>query len=1507
MKRALVFLIIVTFLSQAFAGLEIRGEKRMEKETSIEAMPTEYFPRGAEQLTRGTVNESDALGGSWFDDFDDENGIEWKENASVAGGKVRMGDNEVFPDRNCTALWHFNNGSGDIAFDASGNGNNGAIHGAKWGYGKFGKALEFDGVDDYVSFPTLNGGNVFTAYTCELWFKTDTTSGDHRIIDARSGHGYFYIRIFNNALYGWQQKVDGNYVEVTIPFNDVNHWHYVVMSWDGNDLKLYLDGELADSDIITDMKNDSHLGNCIGSNEAHTDYFLKGIIDELAIYNRSLAPWEVAERAKRYRNSSYIASTPINLPADNHWDVLSVDKIEPEGTFINISLIDNATNSTILGFDNLTGRNIDLGILDEMGATSVRLRAWFEGDGNATPILGSWGMEWRGNNAWRDSFTGDAKSIFSNGSMGTYRNGSAQLGYYERVAGLNTSALWHFSEGEGGEVNDSSGNGNDGIIHGANWTNGSMGKGLEFDGVDDHVLVGASTSLDFSMADNFSAEMWIKINSAVDHCLLLKRFTGNGQLHWNFSIFSDGSLFFGLDKFTTGGWSEHTTPSGLIATDEWYHVAFTKRGQNPGNVSLYIDGLEVLSETIGPNPQGATAAGGPIYMGKHFDHGQYFNGTIDEVAIYNRSLTASEIYDHSQRYHTNATLLSEPISLPQYHSWDKLVINKTEPRNHFINVSIIDNATNETIQNFDQLNDSGVIDISSIDFLNNTTIRLKAAFEGNGSNTSLLHSWGLNWTNHLPVLGAPTYVNSVNRTETVNISIPARDNEENNSTLVFEREYKLHSSGLWTINYISDVHFSSDHYFLNFTPPSDAPVGSYDLRFRLTDTPGATNGWQYYNNSIEVMNNQLAHDGINLSAYEVYRTDSVNITVLNITDVETVFANMIKTVQYRLNGTEEWNDTYISVARRGENATFVLTPDASASLGRYDLRVLLNDSDDELENIYPNLVLVNNNLPTILTGLENVSLEVNSSMEINLTSYGDDLEDGIEELNWSYNISSVDVAYIGDISIINGTLNFTAIKGGLTSIDLVLMDTDGGSASREISINISELPVPETGELGGYVVDVDGEGIHGAAVVVGTYTWGIETQNVSGNLTNVSVQVPDIGQPASVADSNGSFLIEGIRPGKWNVTVTATGYIDHTEERVFTKDLLKKNFTLTTPPLETYEVFVGPVLDGDGDPVMGAAVSFSLNLTGAMKPYDEITNTSGFAKFTLPVDSIPPGTVITAIKDGITIIWAQGEVIPRIEVEVTGFEIPLGPFLTLNKTPLAGVEVIVVHNNVTFNGTTDAQGNVILKNFPNSTLHNGTKITAKYDNNTYEYVWNSVTPPIFIVGEEIKAPSEEEETDNTLLYVIIAVIVIIIIGAVIFIVAKRKKKEETPAAEGPAAEGGESPAGTPPVAEPGVSLQEPAPGMAVPGMMAAPPMPESMVPLPPPAEPPLMEDMVELGPPSDEELELLDEEDYDELFEEVPFEEVEAFELDEYFDEALFEEVFEEVYGGEFVEEGFDY
>ena len=69
------------------------------------------------------------------------------------------------------AHWTFDEGSGNIAYDSSGNGNNGTINGAEWGDGKYGKALQFNGQDNYVEMPTSNSLEMDANVTIAAWIN----------------------------------------------------------------------------------------------------------------------------------------------------------------------------------------------------------------------------------------------------------------------------------------------------------------------------------------------------------------------------------------------------------------------------------------------------------------------------------------------------------------------------------------------------------------------------------------------------------------------------------------------------------------------------------------------------------------------------------------------------------------------------------------------------------------------------------------------------------------------------------------------------------------------------------------------------------------------------------------------------------------------------------------------------------------------------------------------------------------------------------------------------------------------------------------------------------------------------------------------------------------------------------------------------------------------------------------------------------------------------------------
>ena len=201
------------------------------------------------------------------------------------------------------AHWNFNEGSGNVLQDQSGNYNNGTINQASWRNGVTGKALEFDGFDDYVGVPYSDELAPANAITIGIWFNTSDVTQTAGALISKSEQGGFNIVYgpagFTDYVTG-NINIDGIYKSVALPITDItaNKWHFVALTFNGTDIKIYLDGALKDSlqvsgSIAYTHDNSLMIRNDAGSGSSPTGDYFKGSIDEVKIYNRALAGSEI--------------------------------------------------------------------------------------------------------------------------------------------------------------------------------------------------------------------------------------------------------------------------------------------------------------------------------------------------------------------------------------------------------------------------------------------------------------------------------------------------------------------------------------------------------------------------------------------------------------------------------------------------------------------------------------------------------------------------------------------------------------------------------------------------------------------------------------------------------------------------------------------------------------------------------------------------------------------------------------------------------------------------------------------------------------------------------------------------------------------------------------------------------------------------------------------------------------------------------------------------------------
>jgi len=218
---------------------------------------------------------------------------------------------------------------------------------------------------------------------------------------------------------------------------------------------------------------------------------------------------------------------------------------------------------------------------------------------------------------------------------------------------------WKFDEGSGSTALDSSGNGHDGTISGAEWTSpgwNSVGYCLDFDGQgSDRVSVG---TFDVT-GSGITIACWFKADNldtpGNDPRMISKAIGGNNEEHW-FMISSGRQgdvkvLRFRLKTDGATGELKANTTTGNIELDVWTHMAATWDGSM---MRLYKNGVEVGSLAKGGTLSTDATVNVSIGNQPAGTGDRPFDGLIDEVRIYSYALSEAQIKDLMKGLHPKA-------------------------------------------------------------------------------------------------------------------------------------------------------------------------------------------------------------------------------------------------------------------------------------------------------------------------------------------------------------------------------------------------------------------------------------------------------------------------------------------------------------------------------------------------------------------------------------------------------------------------------------------------------------------------------------------------------------------------------------------------------------------------------------------------------------------------------------------------------------------------------------
>ena len=208
---------------------------------------------------------------------------------------------------------------------------------------------------------------------------------------------------------------------------------------------------------------------------------------------------------------------------------------------------------------------------------------------------------------------------------------------------------YSFDNDNGDRIIDQSGKRNDGVVKGAKWTpKGIRGGAYRFDGVDDFIDSGNS-----SLANGFSEvtlSVWACTSANVPYAGIATACSQNSK---DLLMMSEGPAGKRQATFYVGNGARYdgvsAVPSGVFVPDTWHHLAGTWKSPKIGGdglLRMYFDGI--LNSTSTQPLDGVISQTTSLKIG--WDDVQLpspenrrFNGLIDEVMIFNRALSDSEI------------------------------------------------------------------------------------------------------------------------------------------------------------------------------------------------------------------------------------------------------------------------------------------------------------------------------------------------------------------------------------------------------------------------------------------------------------------------------------------------------------------------------------------------------------------------------------------------------------------------------------------------------------------------------------------------------------------------------------------------------------------------------------------------------------------------------------------------------------------------------------------------
>ncbi|MGW3351112.1 LamG-like jellyroll fold domain-containing protein [Nonomuraea rubra] len=504
------------------------------------------------------------------------------------------------------AAYSMNENAGSTIADSAGT-NTGTLTSTTWSAtGKYGPALSFNGTSSWVTVNDAPNLRLTTGMTLEAWVNPTTVSSWRTVIMKQYTGDLAYVLSAGSDSNRPHTVIHttgevGTGGTASLP---LNAWSHLAATYDGTTLRLYVNGVLTSERTAGGPIRTDNGVLRIGGNSLWGEHF-NGLIDEVRIYNRALNAVQI--------------QTDMNTPIG----------AEPEP---------DTQAPTAPGSPAATG-----------GPGSAQL-TWTA----ATDNVGVEG--YTVHRSTTPGFTPSGANQVGSAQATSFTDAGLAAGtYYYRIRAFDAAsnlspsspevsatvttppanpglvAAYGMNENAGSTIADSAGT-NTGTLTNSTWSaTGKYGPALSFNGTSSWVTVNDAPNL--RLTTGMTLEAWVNPTTVSSwRTVIMKQYTGD--LAYVLSAGSDSNrphtVIHTTGEVGTGG-------TASLPLNTWSHLAATYDGTT---LRLYVNGVLASERTAGGPIR---TDNGVLRLGGNSLWGEYFNGLIDEVRIYNRALNATEI------------------------------------------------------------------------------------------------------------------------------------------------------------------------------------------------------------------------------------------------------------------------------------------------------------------------------------------------------------------------------------------------------------------------------------------------------------------------------------------------------------------------------------------------------------------------------------------------------------------------------------------------------------------------------------------------------------------------------------------------------------------------------------------------------------------------------------------------------------------------------------------------